>query len=136
MTPVFNILIAFEYQTGDIKMNVIKVFISQPMTGRKKEDILAEREKVIELCAKTYGDFEILDSFREDAESDKYKDKKPLWFLGSCMELLSEADIMICTPGWESSKGCQLERMACDIYHIPMIDMQDIEDELNKKAYN
>lgn len=135
MAPVFSIILLFDYRTGEIKMKVIKVFISQPMTGRKNEDILAEREKIKELCSKKYGNFEILDSFKEDADSDKYKDKKPLWFLGSCMELLSEADIMICTPGWESSKGCQLERTACDIYHIPMIDMQDIEDELNKKAY-
>ena len=113
----------------------IKIFISQPMTGRKDDVVKKEREDIEEICRWKYGEnIQILDTFIEGwTEKEEYTSKKPLWFLGHCMEALSEADVVVYTSGWESSKGCRLEREACKIYSIPLISLEDLREEYQLK---
>lgn len=95
-----------------------KLFISQPMRGKTNEEILKEREKAIEEAKKIYGkEIEVIDSFFQDAPVDA----KPLWFLGKSIELLSKADVVFFTDGWEKTRGCIIEHECAVRYGIPIL---------------
>ena len=62
-----------------------KLFISQPMQGKSKEEILAERKSAICQAKEAVGDeVEIIDSYFENAPVCN----RPLWFLGESLKLL------------------------------------------------
>lgn len=97
----------------------MKIFISQPMNGRNNNEIKDERLKITEALKVEYGnDIEILDSFFENAPYDA----KPLWFLGKSFELLSEADKAFFANDWSSSRGCEMEHIACVKYGVEIIN--------------
>lgn len=95
-----------------------KLFISQPMRGKTNEEILKEREKAINEAKKIYGkDIEVIDSFFQDAPVDA----KPLWFLGKSIELLSTADLVYFTNGWEKTRGCIIEHECAVRYGVAIL---------------
>lgn len=95
-----------------------RLFISQPMRDKTNEEILAVREKAIELAKIAVGeDVEIIDSFFKDAPHDA----KPLWFLGKSLELLSTADVAYFAEGWENARGCKIEHDCATAYGIYVI---------------
>ena len=96
----------------------LKVFISQPMRDLTEEEILKERENLIEKAKELYGDnLEVIDSYFEDVPDDA----KPLWYLGKSLELLSNADIAIFAHGWENYRGCRIEHTCAKEYKIKFI---------------
>lgn len=95
-----------------------KLFISQPMKGKKDEEILTVREKAIQSAKEKLGeDVEVIDSFFQNAPADA----RPLWFLGKSLELLSTADIAYFAEGWEEARGCVIEHDCCIRYGIDTI---------------
>jgi hypothetical protein len=94
-----------------------KLFISQPMADKTNDEILAERQRILELVKEKFGDenIEIIDSFFKDAPHDA----KPLWFLGKSFELLSTADIVFFGGKWREYRGCTMENMAAHKYLEP-----------------
>ena len=104
----------------------MKIFISQPMSGRTIEDIISEREEAITKIKKIYGkDIEIINSliaedYKEYFERNfKQKIKNfNLYWLGMSIELLAEADIMVLCGKWMFSKGCKIERECAESYDI------------------
>lgn len=95
-----------------------RLFISQPMKDKTNEEILAVREKAIELAKIAVGeDVEIIDSFFKDAPPDA----NPLWFLGKSLELLSTADVAYFAEGWENARGCKIEHDCATAYGIYVI---------------
>ena len=99
----------------------MKVFISQPMKGKTDEEILTERNHMIEVVKEKYPneEIEIIDSFFQGAPVDA----KPLWFLGKALELLSTADLAVFAEGFEHYRGCRIEQMCCNEYGINHIEM-------------
>lgn len=95
-----------------------KIFISQPMKDKTDEGIISERERIIELCKKKYGDIEIIDSFFENAPHDA----RPLWFLAKSLELLSTADIAFFADGWKNYRGCKIEHECAKEYGIEIVN--------------
>ena len=95
-----------------------KVFISQPMNGRTDDEILAERQKIVEMAKRDLGEIEVIDSFFTEVSHDA----KPLWFLGKSFELLADADIAYFAPGWEEARGCIIENQCAREYDIMMIE--------------
>lgn len=85
----------------------MKVFISQPMNGRTKEEIMKERDLIFKylLYKENMKDLSIIDSFFEDAPEDA----KPLWYIGESLKLMSKADLVVLAPGWDKAKGCRVE---------------------------
>lgn len=95
-----------------------KLFISQPMRGKTDEEILAEREKAIASAERELGEpVEVIDSFFQNAPVDA----KPLWFLGKSLELLSTADVVYFTKGWEDARGCRIENQCAVEYGIELV---------------
>lgn len=104
---------------------MIKIFISQPMRDKTKEEILAELNKAISLVKEKYGeDAEIIDSYFADFEENKYK-IVPLAYLAKSIELLSTADVAVFCKGWENARGCKIENQCAIEYGIPVMFLDD-----------
>lgn len=99
-----------------------KVFISQPMNGKTDDEILAERQAIIELAKEELGEIEVIDSFFAEAPHDA----KPLWFLGKSFELLADADVAYFADGWQSARGCKLEHDASIAYGIDTVEVYSL----------
>ena len=96
-----------------------KLFISQPMTDKTDEEILAERERAIESAKKHLGeDVEVIDSFFKDAPHDA----KPLWYLAKSIELLATADVAYFCKDWDKYRGCKIENTCAIEYGIDVIE--------------
>lgn len=95
-----------------------KLFISQPMRGKTKEEILAVRKKAIESAEHHLGEkVEVIDSYFENAPADA----RPLWYLGKSLELLSTADVVYFANGWENYRGCRIENTCAVEYGIELV---------------
>ena len=96
-----------------------KLFISQPVQGKTKEEVLSIRKdastKVKELLKE---DIYVIDSFFVNVPNDI----KPLFVLGKAIELLSEADIAYFIKGWENYRGCRIEHQCAIEYGIAIIE--------------
>ena len=99
-----------------------KVFVSQPMKGKTNREIERERKEIIEKAEKRFGGIEVIDSFFKDAPPDA----KPLWFLGKSLELLSNADAIVLGRGWESARGCRIERECANQYGIKIVYAENL----------
>lgn len=72
---------------------MLKLFISQPMRGKTEEEILQERERIINMVQAQYGSVQVIDSFVK--ENPPKKVNTPLWFLAKSIEFLSEAELLL-----------------------------------------
>lgn len=96
-----------------------RLFISQPMRDKTKEEILAVRKKAIESAEHYFGEkFVVLDTYFENAPEDA----KPLWYLAKSIELLSTADVAYFAKDWENYRGCRIENTCAIEYGIDVIE--------------
>lgn len=102
----------------------MKLFISQPMKDKTDEEILAERDRIIDAVQDMYPieDIEVIDSFMQSAPHDA----KPLWFLGKSLQFLADADVAFFAKGWKDARGCRIEHLCAEEYGIGCIE--DAED--------
>ena len=87
-----------------------KLFISQPMSGLTNEEILATRQKATEFISNKYPDNEIcvLPSYKEQPDNT-YNAVSAVNLLGNAISLMANANIIYFVPGWQKSRGCQIE---------------------------
>lgn len=101
-------------------MENVKVFISQLMNGKTDEEILKERNQLIDCAKEHYGEnIEVIDSFFKGAPHNA----NPLWFLGESIKKLSEADVAVFAKDWEKARGCKIENECCISYGITAIEI-------------
>ena len=100
-----------------------KLFISQPMRDKTKQEILNERQALIDLATvKLNGEvFEVIDSYITDFPEDEPIKHTSVWYLGMSLVKLSEADFVIFGDGWQDTPGCLLEHKTCELYNIPIL---------------
>lgn len=92
-----------------------KLFISQPMRGKRDAEILATRQKAVDMAKERLGeDVEVIDSFFQSAPADA----RPLWFLGKSLELMATADLVFFAEGWQNMRGCRIEHQSAVDYGI------------------
>lgn len=103
-------------------MKKLKVFISQPMAGKEKEEILAEREQAVQLLKNHFRDHEveIIDSFVENAGT-------PLECLAKSLELMAKADLAYFMAGWSRARGCCIEYTCATAYDVTALTAEDFE---------
>ena len=84
-----------------------KLFISQPMRGRRMADIVRERKTLVADAAVALQEDEIavLDTL-----------------LARALGKLAEADAVIFAPGWETARGCRMEHLAAEEYGIRIVE--------------
>lgn len=104
---------------------MIRVFISQPMKGKTKEEILAVRDKAIENVKNMMDGepVEVIDSYFEDYNPDN--GCIPLKYLAKSLELLADADCACFVKGWEDARGCRIEHEAAVEYGIATIEEEE-----------
>lgn len=98
---------------------VVKVFISQPMTGKTDEEITAQRANALIQVEKRYSNCLVLeiDSFNKGALNNS----DPITELGRCVSLMADANVVVFCKGWANSKGCNVEYVVAIQYDLPLI---------------
>ena len=98
----------------------IKIFISQPMSGKTDEEIVNTREVAEALITAKYWyeDITFIPSFIKKAN-----DINPIFCLGSAIMKLADADIAFFLPGWKESRGCLIEYEVCERYGIEVCEL-------------
>ena len=100
----------------------MKLFVSQPMHDRSEEEILAEREVLLAYVKslRKEDDIELIDSFfQETPEGGNI----PLAYLAKSIALLAQADLVIFANGWENARGCRVEHLCAEAYHVDYINL-------------
>lgn len=99
-----------------------KLFISQLMDGKTKEEILAVRENAIACVKKHFPDeeIEVIDSYFENYNPDN--GCIPLKYLAKSIELLADADIAYFAKDYENYRGCRIEKQCAINYGIDVIE--------------
>lgn len=102
------------------------IFISQPMSGKSEEEILATRQKEIDKIHQLFDadgvEINIIASYIDDATRkhfQKYTSDDINWdifWLSQSLERLAMADMIWLCEGWEYSKGCNVE-LECAIQY-------------------
>ena len=102
------------------------IFISQPMTEKSEEEILATRQKEIDKIHQLFDadgvEINIIASYIDDATRkhfQKYTNDDINWdifWLSQSLERLAMADMIWLCEGWEYSKGCNVE-LECAIQY-------------------
>ena len=94
-----------------------KVFISQPMRGKSKDEILTERNRIIEEIQNLIGDHEVLDTYFDDFGECS----KPLQYLAKSLFMLADADCAYFAQGWQDARGCRIEHDSAVAYDIEVL---------------
>ena len=102
------------------------IFISQPMTGKSEEEILATRQKEIEKIHQFFDadgvEINIIDSYIDDATRKYFEEhitdgiNWDIYWLSQSLQRLALADTIWLCEGWEYSKGCNIE-LKCAIQY-------------------
>lgn len=96
----------------------MKIFISQPMNGYSREEILEERERIKQM----FSGNEFIDSFIEDVP--EMEGNTRIWCLGESIKKMADADLVV-VPSVYGVAGCDVELNVAIGYGIPAcrIDM-------------
>ena len=116
-----------------------KVFISQPMTGLSKEEILDTRLEAIEFVRQTLvennfccdDEIEIIDSYIEENQDKTDTTENLIYMLGTSIQLLSEAEIVYFCEGWENSRGCKVEHLVAEEYGLKFLSTKKSNKVVN-----
>ena len=104
------------------------IFISQPMTGRSEEEILATRQKEIDKIHQRFDadgvEINIIASYIDDATRKHFKEHVSddinwdIYWLSQSLQKLALADIIWLCDGWEYSNGCNIELECATRYGV------------------
>ena len=113
------------------KPKTLKVFISQPMSGKTSEEIRAVRDGTKNLLRRFCHDcfLEFIESFNPSALGDG----KPIEELGKCISLMQDADIVYFAKGYEESRGCSVEFEVASKYKKTILRWSDMDFAWLKK---
>ena len=109
----------------------MKIFISQPMRGRRTMEVIEEHERI----AKLFEGNEIIDSVLTGLpeEVEHIKNVK-VWSLGEAIKKLADADLVVLPENPYEHDGCAIE---CDVarrYGIPHCRIDMYPDEVRESA--
>src|SRR5574344_85777 len=107
------------------------IFISQPMSGKSEEEILATRQKEIEKIHQLFDadgvEINIIASYIDDATRKHFKKyvsddiNWDIFWLSQSLERLAMADMIWLCDGWEYSNGCNIELECATRYGISIM---------------
>ena len=123
----------------------MKIYIATPVNGRKEatleEKMQAARKRVGEmqqLLMKHYQDADYLCSFNiVGLVLDEPLTEAEI--MGRCVQMVMEADMIVLDDGWESSRGCTIERYVAmqygkKIQTINWFMLQEVLTDITDKA--
>ena len=102
-----------------------KAMLSQPMAGKTNEEIVATREKAIEVLEEK--GYQIVNTLFTDEWYNKEKMAErgvvniPLCFMAKSLENMSLCHAAYFCKGWENARGCRIEHAAAKAYGLRII---------------
>lgn len=94
----------------------MKVFLSHKMSGLEEKAVMRIRYQALEYLIEKYGNnIELIDNYHHE---DVPENAGRIWHLGTSIRMMEEADLILFCPGWNSAKGCKIERYICDVYNL------------------
>ena len=110
------------------------IFISQPMTGKSEEEILATRQEAIDkihqLVSKDGEQVNIIDSYIDDATRNEFQGRMgdainwDIYWLSQSLQKLALADTIWLCDGWGHSKGCKIELECAMKYGLDIVSSE------------
>lgn len=103
----------------------MKAMISQPMAGKSEEEIVATRERAIQIL-KERG-YEIVNTlftdewYSQDSMKERGVVQIPLCFLAKSLESMSLCHAVYFCKDWENARGCRIEHEAAKAYGLEVI---------------
>lgn len=106
---------------------MIKLFISQPMNGLSDDEILAERDRIVDKFRSALGvQYPTVDNTVEVVNFIKPpiapKGASRLWYLTEDIRTMDKADVIIFAKGWDKASGCRVERAVVENYQSILAD--------------
>lgn len=96
-----------------------KAMISQPMRGKTREQIEAERAEAIKMLEEEgYEVAETIFDFDKDELAAAGVVNEPLYYLSKSLEAMSKCDAVYFCPGWSDARGCKCEYDAAMRYGL------------------
>lgn len=95
-----------------------KVMISQPMRGKKEDEILEPRTALMAKL-KELG-YEVVDTLHKDFPPNPDQ-KIPIKYLAKSIDFIAEVDIVCFMEGWDKARGCIIEHSVCQAYGVPIM---------------
>lgn len=103
-----------------------KVFISQPMGGIYQDKFERDRAAAKQHIYNALGGIpiEFIESYIEENPdiNFRFKSREPIWYLAQALILLADADYIYFVNGWQTARGCKVERLVAEEYDIPIIE--------------
>ena len=103
-----------------------KVFISQPMGGIYQDKFKRDRAAAKQHIYNALGGIpiEFIESYIEENPkvNFRFKSREPIWYLAQALILLADADYIYFVNGWQTARGCKVERLVAEEYGIPIIE--------------
>lgn len=97
----------------------MKIFISFPMGGKNYEQLIQERENIIaEITPLIPTNVEFINSIIKSPV-----EHPALWYLGTALQMLSQADLAVFSKGWDQTRGCRIEHQCAKEYGIPTLEI-------------
>lgn len=101
----------------------MKIFISQPMSGKTDMEVLEERMLIELQLLKEDPHAEFIDSIIEETPECKHPG---LWYLGESLKRMADADVVYAAAHAENYRGCKLECTCAKAYGLPvMVKLED-----------
>ena len=107
------------------------IFISQPMSGKSEEEILATRQEAIDKIHQLFDadgvEINIIASYIDDATRKHFKERVSddinwdIFWLSQSLERLAMADMIWLCDGWKHSKGCNVEHECAIQYGLDIV---------------
>lgn len=87
-----------------------KLFISLPMAGKTKEEIIKKQNEIFIAAQKLLKeDLSLVETVIEDIPDNILPDNQGLYCLGRSLELMSGSDYVCFIEDYESARGCRIE---------------------------
>lgn len=100
----------------------MKIFISQPMTNKTKEEVEEVRDRAFKHIQE--AGHVPMSSWVPNEEDLPFteKDNIPLRCLAFSIDILSRCDAVYFCKGWRGARGCRVERKIAEDYGLTIFD--------------
>lgn len=123
----------------------MKIYIATPVNGRKEKTLRAKLEAAEERVAEIYdyihGYYPSADwySVFKYMEAEYLETCEESEIMGACVNMVIQCDMIVLDDGWESSRGCTIERYIAmqygkQIRTINWFKMQEVLTKITDKA--
>lgn len=112
----------------------MRLFVSVSTHGRSDEAVEAIKQAALKRVRELIDPSATLtDSYcHEDAPVDG--DRAGIYYLGESLKRLAESEAAFFADGWQTARGCRIERAVCEAYGVSVLDTPLLDRWADAKA--